>query len=144
MRILVVSHYFWPENFRVNDLVAELGRRGHQITVLAGLPNYPEGRVFPEYRREPGRYSVYEGAEVVRVPVVPRGRSRLRLALNYLTAMVSAASLGGWRLRGRHFDAIFVYQPSPITTCLPAILIGRLNRAPVLLWVLDQIGRAHV
>ena len=137
MRILVVSHYFWPENFRVNDLVAELGRRGHEVTVLAGPPNYPEGRIFPQYRREPGRYAVYEGAEVVRVPVVTRGRSRLRLALNYLSAMLSGASLGTWRLRGKPFDAIFVFQPSPITTCLPAILIGRLKRAPVLLWVLD-------
>ena len=137
MRILVVSHYFWPENFRVNDLVAELGRRGHEVTVLAGPPNYPEGRVFPEYRREPRRYAVYEGAEVVRVPVVTRGKSRLRLALNYLSAMLSGASLGTWRLRGKPFDAIFVFQPSPITTCLPAILIGRLKRAPVLLWVLD-------
>ena len=137
MRILVVSHYFWPENFRVNDLVAELGRRGHEVTVLAGPPNYPEGRIFPQYRREPGRYAVYEGAEVVRVPVVTRGRSRLRLAFNYLSAMLSGASLGTWRLRGKPFDAIFVFQPSPITTCLPAILIGRLKRAPVLLWVLD-------
>ena len=137
MRILVVSHYFWPENFRVNDLVAELGRRGHEVTVLAGPPNYPEGRIFPQYRREPGRYAVYEGAEVVRVPVVTRGRSRLRLALNYLSAMLSGASLGTWRLRGKPFDAIFVFQPSPITTCLPAIVIGRLKRAPVLLWVLD-------
>ena len=137
MRILVVSHYFWPENFRVNDLVAELGRRGHEVTVLAGPPNYPEGRIFPQYRREPGRYAVYEGAEVVRVPVVTRGRSRLRLALNYLSAMLSGASLGTWRLRGKPFDAIFVFQPSPITTCLPAILIGRLKRVPVLLWVLD-------
>jgi len=137
VRLLVVSHYFWPENFRVNDLVAELGRRGHEVTVLAGLPNYPEGRVFPEYRRDPGRFAVYEGAEVVRVPVVTRGKTRLRLALNYLSAMLSGASLGTWRLRGKRFDAIFVFQPSPITTCLPAILIGRLKRAPVLLWVLD-------
>jgi len=137
VRVLVVSHYFWPENFRINDLVADLGRRGHKVTVLSGPPNYPEGRVFPEYRREPGRYSVYEGAAIVRVPVVTRGRSRLRLALNYLSALLSGAVLGTWRLRGKPFDAIFVFQPSPITTCLPAILIGRLKRAPVLLWVLD-------
>jgi len=137
VRILVVSHYFWPENFRINDLVAELGRRGHAVTVLSGPPNYPEGRVFPEYRRARGRYAVYEGAAVVRVPVVTRGKSRLRLALNYLSALLSGAALGTWHLRGKPFDAIFVFQPSPITTCLPAILIGRLKRAPVLLWVLD-------
>ena len=50
MRLLVVSQYFWPENFRINDLVGELLRRGHQVTVLTGLPNYPDGKVFQEFR----------------------------------------------------------------------------------------------
>ena len=137
MRLLVVSQYFWPENFRVNDLVAELGRRGHDVTVLTGLPNYPEGRVSPDFRRDPTRFSAYEGAKVVRVPILTRGKGGRRLALNYLSFVVSGSTLGVWRLRGRHFDAIFVFQPSPITSCLPAILIGRIKRAPVLLWVLD-------
>ncbi len=137
MRLLVVSQYFWPENFRVNDLVAELRRRGHDVTVLTGLPNYPEGKVSSEFRRAPARFSSYEGAEIVRVPILTRGQGSLRLALNYLSFVVTGASLGAWRLRGRRFDAIFVFQTSPITSCLPALLIGRLKRAPVLLWVLD-------
>jgi glycosyltransferase involved in cell wall biosynthesis len=137
VRLLIVSQYFWPENFRVNDLVAELGRRGHVITVLTALPNYPEGIISPEFRREPARFSSYAGAEVVRVPIVARGKGRIRLTLNYLSFVLSGIALGVWRLRSRHFDAIFVFQPSPITSCLPAILIGRLKRAPVLLWVLD-------
>jgi len=137
VRLLVVSQYFWPENFRVNDLVAELGRRGHHVTVLTGLPNYPEGKISPEFRREPRRFASYEGADVVRVPILTRGRGGRRLALNYLSFVLSGSTLGVWRLRGRHFDAIFVFQPSPITACLPAILIGRLKSAPVLLWVLD-------
>lgn len=137
MRLLVVSQYFWPENFRINDLVAELGRRGHQVTVLTGLPNYPEGQVAPEFRRDPGRFSSYERAEIVRVPILTRGKGGRRLALNYFSFVLTGCTMGVWRLRGRAFDAVFVYQPSPITACLPAILIGRLKRAPVLLWVLD-------
>ena len=137
MRLLVVSQYFWPENFRVNDLVAELGRRGHDVTVLTGLPNYPEGTVAPEFRRAPGRFARYEGAAIVRVPILSRGRGGVRLVLNYLSFVLAASLVGTYRLRGRHFDAIFVFQPSPITSCLPAILLGRLKDAPVLLWVLD-------
>jgi glycosyltransferase involved in cell wall biosynthesis len=121
--LLIVSQYFWPENFRVNDLVAELGRRGHVIS--------------PEFRREPARFSSYAGAEVIRVPILSRGKGRVRLTLNYLSFVLSGIALGVWRLRSRHFDAIFVFQPSPITSCLPAILIGRVKGAPVLLWVLD-------
>ena len=137
MRLLIVSQYFWPENFRVNDLVTGLARRGHEITVLTALPNYPEGKIFPEFRREPSRFSRYEGATIVRIPIVTRGTSGMRLLLNYLSFVLTAASLGAWRLRRIPFDAIVVFQPSPITSCLPAILIGRLKRAPVLLWVLD-------
>lgn len=137
MRLLVVSQYFWPETFRVNDLVTELARRGHQVTVLTGTPNYPEGRTFPEFAQEPGRFVSYAGAEIVRVPLVPRGKSSLRLLLNYLSFVITGMTLGLWRLRGRHFDAIVVAQHSPVTSALPALALRRLKRAPLLMWVLD-------
>lgn len=137
MRLLVVSQYFWPENFRVNDLAAELVARGHEVTVLTGVPNYPDGQVFAEFRQAPGRFDTYAGASIVRIPMLPRGTGSVRLALNYLSFVVSGLVVGSWRLRGRSFDAIFVFQISPITAALPALLLRRLKRAPVLLWVLD-------
>lgn len=137
MRLLVVSQYFWPENFRINELVETLVARGHQVTVLTSRPNYPEGAVYPEYRAAPGRYAHYAGADVVRIPQVPRGRGAGRLVLNYATFVASAALLGAWRLRGHAYDAVFVFQPSPVTSCLPAIVLGQLKGAPVILWTLD-------
>ncbi len=137
MRLLVVSQYFWPEVFRINDVVAELVARGHEVTVLTGRPNYPDGRVFEEYRRDPSRFARYEGAEVVRVPLRPRGRGNFRLMLNYLSFVFWGVLLGAWRLRGRSYDAIFVFETSPITSALPALLLRRLKRAPLLMWVLD-------
>lgn len=137
MRLLVVSQYFWPENFRINDLVSALRARGHEVTVLTGLPNYPEGVVFDAFRRDPAAFADFEGASIVRVPLVSRGRNRLRLALNYLSFALVASVLGPSRLRGRAFDAIFVFQTSPITAALPALVLRRLRRVPVLLWILD-------
>lgn len=137
MRLLVVSQYFWPENFRINDLVAELVLRGHQVTVLTGLPNYPDGKVFQQFRDAPAHYSYYEGAEVIRVPLMPRGQGGLRLMLNYLSFAVNASVLGLWKLRGRQFDAIFAYEPSPITVGLPAAVMRAVKRAPLAFWVLD-------
>ena len=137
MRLLIVSQYFWPEDFRVNDLVSALRERGHVITVLTGYPNYPDGDIFSEFRERPREYGTYHGAEVQRVPLLPRRRGTVRLALNYASFAVTASTIGAWRLRRRAFDAVFVYQPSPITSCIPAIVIGRLVRAPVLLWTLD-------
>ncbi len=137
MRLLIVSQYFWPETFRVNDLVEGLRQRGHDVTVLTGVPNYPEGSVFAEYKAHPADFDTYYGAEVLRVPMIPRGKSYPMLALNYLSFALSASILGAWKLRGRAFDAIFVFQVSPITAALPALLLRRLKRAPVLMWVLD-------
>lgn len=137
MRLLVVSQVFWPENFRINDLVAEMVARGHQVTVLTGLPNYPEGTVFTEYRDNPGSYAKFSGASVVRVPIITRGQSRMRLVANYFAFALSASVLGSWKLRGLEFDAIFVYEPSPVTVGIPAIVLRRLKRLPLAFWVLD-------
>jgi colanic acid biosynthesis glycosyl transferase WcaI len=137
MRLLVVTQYFWPENFRVNDLVAEFVKRGHQVTVLTGLPNYPEGKVFEQFRADPVQYSRYQGAEIIRVPLMPRGNGSLRLMLNYLSFAASASIIGLWKLRGRQFDVIFTCQLSPVTVGLPAAVMRFAKRTPMAFWVLD-------
>lgn len=138
MRLLVVSQYFWPEHFRVNDLVSDLVSRGHQVTVLTGRPNYPDGKVFKQYQDSPEKFSNFNGAQIVRVPMAPRGQgSSLRLMLNYVSFAASASIFGLWKLRGREFDAIFVFEPSPVTVGLPAVLLRAIKRAPLAFWVLD-------
>jgi colanic acid biosynthesis glycosyl transferase WcaI len=137
VNILIVSQYFWPENFRINDLAQEWTGRGHSVTVLTGVPNYPAGSVFPEYQKNPKSFSSYMGAEVIRVPLSPRGQGVLRLVLNYLSFVFSASSWGAWKLRQRKFDVIFVFEPSPVTVGLPAIWLGWLKKSPVVFWALD-------
>lgn len=137
MRVLVVSQYFWPENFRINDLAQHLRERGHEVTVLTGQPNYPDGRFFSGYGWLRKWRETYQGAEILRCPLLPRGRGHwFRLAFNYVSFALSASVLAPFRCRGR-YDAIFVYEPSPITVALPALLLRALGRGPVLLWVLD-------
>lgn len=137
MQILVVSQYFWPENFRINDLVQEWTRRGHAVTVLTGKPNYPSGRIFPEFEQDPNEFGTYYGARIVRVPMLARAQGSGRLLLNYFSYVIGACTSGPWRLRGTAFDVVFVFEPSPVTVGIPAILMGRLKRAPVVFWVLD-------
>ena len=137
MRILIVTQYFWPENFRVNDLAEALAGRGHRVTVLTGLPNYPGGRFFKGYGYT-GPYREQHGdVRIVRVPLVPRGGGgSIRLALNYFSFALMASLIGPLRL-GRDFDLIFVHEPSPVTVGLPAIVMKRLTHAPIAFWVLD-------
>lgn len=137
MRLLVVTQYFWPENFRVNDLVAELVSRGHEVTVLTGHPNYPSGNFFPTFVKAPDQFAEFAGARIVRVPHLARGKGGLRLGLNYLSFAASATLVGMWKLRGQGFDAVFAYEPSPITVGLPAVAMRWAKKAPLTFWVLD-------
>lgn len=137
MKLLVVTQYFAPENFRINDLVAGLSARGHEVTVLTGQPNYPSGRFFPGYGWRGPRREQLHGATIVRVPLAPRGRgTALRLVLNYLS-FAFFASLAALFRPAQRYDAIFVFEPSPITVCLPAVFASLRSRAPIILWVLD-------
>ena len=137
MKLLIVSQYFWPENFRINDLALGLKRRGHEVTVLTGIPNYPSGHFYPGYGFFPPRREELEGVTVLRVPLVSRGRGKgLRLVLNYASFAIFASLLAPLRCRG-DFDAILVYEPSPITVGLPALVLKKIKRAPVLFWVQD-------
>lgn len=137
MKLLIVSQYFWPENFRINDLVADMVGRGHEVTVLTGLPNYPAGYFSPGYSLRGPYREQYEGVDVIRCPLIPRGSgSGLRLALNYLSFAVVATVRALLACRKR-YDVIFVHEPSPITVGLPAVALTLATRVPVMLWVLD-------
>lgn len=138
MRLLLISQYFWPETFGINALARALRERGVAITVLTGKPNYPDGEVFAGHSAWGCRREEWQGMEIVRVPLFPRGRrSALRLALNYLSFVVAGLFFGPWHLRGSRFDVVFVYAPSPLLQALPAVLLGHLKRAPLALWVQD-------
>ena len=137
MEILIVTQYFWPENFRVNDLTKELVQRGHNVTVLTGVPNYPSGTVHETYRQNPKAFAHFNGSKVWRVPMMARGHGSVRLFLNYLSFVIGACLFGPWVLRGQRADVIFVFEPSPVTVGLPALLLGRIKHAPVVFWALD-------
>lgn len=133
MRILVLSQYFWPENFRVNDLVAAMIERGHEVVVLTGQPCY--NIVTNSDNGPPPRE--YAGAIIHRVPVVLRKEGKLRLLLNYLSFVLSCSTIGLWRLRHERFDIIFSPQLSPVTAILPSITVSWIWKRKLAIWILD-------
>jgi glycosyltransferase involved in cell wall biosynthesis len=137
MRILVVTQYFWPESFRINDLVSGLHEKGHEIEVLTGIPNYPSGRFFRGYRLFNKKKDQYQGVTVYRAPLVPRGGGGgLRLALNFFSFAVFASFLAPVYCR-KKYDVIFVYEPSPITVLLPALTLKMFKSIPIIFWMQD-------
>ncbi len=137
MNILIVTQYFWPEAFRINDIAKGLVERGHKVTVLTGLPNYPQGSFYSGYSLL-GPYSDnHDGIKIVRVPLIPRGKKRgLLLVLNYLSFMIFSSLLVPF-VCNEKYDRVFVYQPSPVTSALPAVVLKFLRKIPIVFWVTD-------
>ncbi len=138
MRVLIISQYYWPETFRVNDLALGLRDRGHEVVVLTGMPNYPAGRYFPGYRPWTPLRESHDGITVLRVPVVPRRDGRaLWLSLNYLSYAIVAAVRALVVSLGKRWDAVLVFQVTPVTQAIPALMVKAFAKAPVVIWVQD-------
>jgi len=138
MKILIVSQYFRPESFRINDLALTLKERAHEVSVLTGKPNYPDGDIFEGYQAWGCSTEDWCGIKIYRVPLIARGsKNAIKLALNYLSFIVSGLLFAPWLLRQESYDAILVYAPSPIFQAIPASFLGWLKRCPVALWVQD-------
>jgi glycosyltransferase involved in cell wall biosynthesis len=138
MKILIFNQYFWPENFRINEIADAIHSCGYNIDVLTGKPNYPEGKIFSGYRAWGVKKDTWKKISIYRVPIIARGsKSAVRLVLNYLSYILSALLFAPLILRKKKYDIIFVYAPSPIFQVIPASFLGWLKGVPVVLWVQD-------
>lgn len=139
-RILIVTQYYHPESFRINELGKELVDRGYHVDALVGIPNYPEGQYFKGYGIFSKRKECVNGVTVYRCFQFPRGKkaSNFRLSLNYISYMVCASLwiLFFFSFRKR-YDAVIAFEPSPITLIVPACLYGKIRKTKVLSWIQD-------
>lgn len=135
MKILVICQYYYPEQFRINDICEALVKRGYEVTVVTGLPNYPEGKVHSEYRWFKKRKENINGVKVLRCWEIGRGHNPFCLALNYFSYMISA-SIRALFLNG-NFDLIYCYEMSPVTQILPAAIYSRRKNKPLLIYCCD-------
>lgn len=135
MRILIISQYFWPENFKINDICLGLKEKGHEVTVLTGTPNYPKGIFFDGFSFWKNNDSEWDGIKIYRSKLIPRGNNPLQLMLNYLS-FPFFASLKCLFIKEK-FDKILVYEPSPVTVGIPAIVFGKIKKIPYFFWAQD-------
>ncbi|MEK4698962.1 glycosyltransferase family 4 protein [Solibacillus sp. FSL R7-0668] len=135
MKLLVICQYYNPEPFRISDICEALVEKGHHVTVLTGLPNYPEGKVLDNYRYGKNRKEVINGVNVIRSFEIGRGNSKVTLLLNYISFALSA-SLKALFMREK-FDAVFVNQLSPVFMGVPAIVYKKKHKKKMLLYCLD-------
>lgn len=136
MRILIVTQYFWPENFKINDIALALKERGHEVLILTGKPNYPNGKFSKGYTFFNKRIEFWNGIIIYRSPIIPRGKGKgIQLFVNYISFSIFA-SIKLLFIKNK-FDKIFVYEPSPITVGIPGIVAKYKFKAPLYFWVQD-------
>lgn len=136
-RILVISQHYWPETFRSTDVCQGFVELGYEVDLLCGLPNYPKGELTEGYGFFKRRRERKDGVEIFRAWEIPRkGNTSLRIFLNYVSFPFFAC-FDLLRLAGRHYDAVFCYETSPVLMAFPAILYGKLHRVPSTIYVLD-------
>lgn len=136
MKILFVSQYFYPENFRINDLACRLVERGHEVHVLTGIPNYPRGEFFEGYGIAKKRRELWNGVKIMRVPVFPRYNDKVHLCINYLSFVIFGC-LKALTMSKADYDVIYAFGTSPITQALPALVMKKRSGARVIVNVQD-------
>lgn len=133
--ILVISQYFFPETFRINDICKQWIERGYEVTVVTGIPNYPKGKFFDGYSFFKKNRETYKGINIIRLPIIPRGNSSIQLILNYLSFVVSG---GLWSLFSKTKPThVFIFEVSPMTQALPGVWFAQKNKIPCFLYVQD-------
>lgn len=135
MRILVISQYFYPENFRINQLCLDLKEKGHKVTVLTGKPNYPKGEYFDGYDFNGNQDEEWNGIKIIRVPLRARKKGSLNLVKNYLSFVYHANKKVN--TLKNEFDVVYVFEVSPITVALPAIKFKKKHNTPIIMNVQD-------
>ena len=133
--ILVISQYFHPETFRINDMAAEWVKRGYKVTVLTGIPNYPTGKFFSGYSWTKRRHEIWNGIEIIRIPLIARGHTAIGMVLNYLSFVIS-----GWfwnRMNKVNADIVFSFEVSPMTQVMVGCGYAKRHKVPHFVYVQD-------
>lgn len=136
MRILIVTQYFYPENFRINDLAIEFKKRGHEVIVFTGKPNYPIGEYYEGYSFKGKNDEVWENIQIYRCPLRPRKTGNINLLRNYISFIIKG-NKDIKRLYQMKFDVIYVFEVSPITVALPAIKLKKNMQIPLVINIQD-------
>lgn len=142
--ILLISQYFHPETFRVNDMACEWVKRGYKVTVLTGIPNYPMGKFFEGYDKKHRTRETWNGVNIIRIPLVARGNSSNKLmnavgmAANYFSFVRSGKKwVRSEEAKNLHADLVFTFEVSPMTQAMIGVWYGKRYHVPTYLYVQD-------
>lgn len=135
-KILIISEYFYPEEFKINELVRTWKQKGYHVDIVTTVPTYPLGEVFPEYTNRWFQKELYQGITVYRVKAVTGYKHSLfKKVLKYISFMI-LGSLVSFKI-AKKYDYVFGFDVGALTGMVPAILLKKFFNIPVTLWIQD-------
>lgn len=135
VNILVFSQYYYPERIGPTEICEKLVEEGNTVKVITGLPNYPDGNIKKDYKFLKNRNQNINGVDIERTFEIGRKKSKVFLALNYLSFCISATFKS--LFLSNKFDIVYCYQLSPVTVAIPAIIYSKLKNKKLVLYCLD-------
>lgn len=137
MRILVVCQHYWPEPFNSTDVCETLVARGHDVTVITGLPNtgMPDNDIPAEWMQPERWDEVRNGVRIMRAKLHPRKSGAINRIRNYLSFWANANKLA--RNLDDEFDVVLGYQFSPVMQVDPGIVYAKKHHKKILLYCFD-------
>ena len=138
MKLCIFTNHFYPEDFKVNDIAFELIQKGFEVTVITAIPDYPKGKFFEGYSLFKRRKENVNGVNVIRLPIIPRGKGgAFRLVLNYISYFICASIFTFFHSFNNKYDAVFVHLTSPFFIGIPAVHLKKRQNIPLYFWTLD-------
>lgn len=137
MKVLLLTQWFDPEPTLKGLVFAkELQKRGHEVSVLTGFPNYPGGKIYDGYKLKLYQKELIDGIHVLRVPLYPsHDKSAIKRILNYISFAFMAMIFGIFFIK-KH-DVLYTYHP-PLTVGVAAIFIKFFRRIPIVYDIQDM------
>ena len=135
-KILIVTEYFYPEEFKINEIAVEWQKKGYEVDILTQEPTYPFGKVYDGYKNRWYFEDSYHGIKVYRVKAVTGYRESLfKKFLKYFTFMF-LGSFVALKI-GKKYDYVFGFNMAALTSMMPAIIIKKFYKKPVTFWAQD-------
>lgn len=135
-KILIVTEYFYPEEFKINEVAQEWKNKGYEVDILTQNPTYPFGKVFDGYKNRFFSKEIYNGMTIYKVKAITGYKTSLfKKLLKYFSFMV-LGSIVSLRI-GQRYDYVFGFDVGALTGMVPAIILKQFYQKPVTLWVQD-------
>ncbi len=135
-KYLIIGEAFYPEEFLINDLAEEWGKKGYNLEVLTRTPSYPFGKVFSGYKNKLYQKEIWGNIIIHRFPVIPGYNTSITLKiLNYLSFVIFGSAVA--LFIAKRYKNVFIYHTGPLSIAIPGVLIKKISKAPITIWSFD-------